>query len=515
MSKKILACSLLWAASTSLSAQQSATINLNADQGKTIIPKEIYGQFAEHLGTCIYGGLWVGENSAIPNTNGYRTDVFNALKDLKVPVLRWPGGCFADEYHWMDGIGPKANRPKMVNNNWGGTIEDNSFGTHEFLNLCEMLGCEPYISGNVGSGSVEELAKWVEYMTSEGDSPMARLRRANGRDHAWKVKYLGVGNESWGCGGNMRPEFYSDLYRRYATYCRNYDDNRLFKIASGASDYDYTWTRVLMEQVGSQMNGLSLHYYTVSGWTGSKGAATQFNKDDYYWTIGKCREIEDVIKRHCAIMDSYDPQKQVALMLDEWGTWWDEEPGTIRGHLYQQNTLRDAFVASTTFDIFHKYTDRLKMANIAQIVNVLQSMILTNDKGGMVLTPTYYVFKMYNVHQDATYLPLSINCKEMPVRDNRTVPMLSATASKDQAGKIHISLSNIDADNEQTVTVALGDIKATKAVGEILTAKNLTDYNTFEQPDMVKPAAFTNAKIAKGVLTIKMPAKSIVTVELQ
>lgn len=313
----------------------------------------------------------------------------------------------------------------------------------------------------------------------------------------------------------MRPEFYSDLYRRYATYCRNYDDNRLFKIASGASDYDYTWTRVLMEQVGSQMNGLSLHYYTVSGWTGSKGAATQFNKDDYYWTIGKCREIEDVIKRHCAIMDSYDPQKQVALMLDEWGTWWDEEPGTIRGHLYQQNTLRDAFVASTTFDIFHKYTDRLKMANIAQIVNVLQSMILTNDKGGMVLTPTYYVFKMYNVHQDATYLPLSINCKEMPVRDNRTVPMLSATASKDQAGKIHISLSNIDADNEQTVTVALGDIKATKAVGEILTAKNLTDYNTFEQPDMVKPAAFTNAKIAKGVLTIKMPAKSIVTVELQ
>ena len=168
------------------------TITLHGDQGTQIIPKEIYGQFAEHLGSCIYGGLWVGENSDIPNTNGYRTDVLNALKALKVPVLRWPGGCFADEYHWMDGIGPKENRPKMVNNNWGGTIEDNSFGTNEFLNLCELLGTEPYISGNVGSGTVEEMAKWVEYMTSEGDSPMARLRRQNGRDHAWKVKYFGV-----------------------------------------------------------------------------------------------------------------------------------------------------------------------------------------------------------------------------------------------------------------------------------------------------------------------------------
>ena len=318
-------------------------------------------------GTCIYGGLWVGENSDIPNVKGYRTDVFNALKDLQVPVLRWPGGCFADEYHWMDGIGPKENRPKMVNNNWGGTIEDNSFGTHEFLNLCEMLGCEPYISGNVGSGTVEELAKWVEYMTSDGDSPMANLRRKNGRDKAWKVKYLGVGNESWGCGGSMRPEYYADLYRRYSTYCRNYDNNRLFKIASGASDYDYEWTKVLMERVGSRMNGLSLHYYTVSGWTGSKGSATRFDKDDYYWTMGKCREIEDVIRRHCAIMDEYDKDKNVALMLDEWGTWWDEEPGTVRGHLYQQNTMRDAFVASLSLDIFHKYTDRLKMANIARL----------------------------------------------------------------------------------------------------------------------------------------------------
>ena len=350
-----------------LFAQKEASIRVYPQQGTQQISKHIYGQFAEHLGTCIYGGLWVGPDSDIPNTQGYRNDVLNALKELQIPNLRWPGGCFADEYHWKDGIGPKENRPKMVNNNWGGTIEDNSFGTHEFLNLCELLGCEPYISANVGSGTVEEMAKWIEYMTSEGDSPMACLRRQNGRDKAWNVKFIGVGNESWGCGGSMRPEYYADLYRRYSTYCRNYDGNRLFKIASGASDYDYNWTEVLMKNVGGRMDGLSLHYYTVSGWNGSKGSATNFNKDDYYWTMGKCLEIEDVIKKHITIMDKYDPKKNVALMLDEWGTWWDEEPGTINGHLYQQNTMRDAFVAALSLNVFHKYTDRLKMTNIAQI----------------------------------------------------------------------------------------------------------------------------------------------------
>ncbi|KAA6317838.1 Intracellular exo-alpha-L-arabinofuranosidase 2, partial [termite gut metagenome] len=478
----LLACML--AITLSVSAQRSAAIRIYPDRGTQTIPREIYGQFAEHLGTCIYGGLWVGENSDIPNTQGYRTDVLGALKDLKIPVLRWPGGCFADEYHWMDGIGPKAARPKLVNNNWGGTIEDNSFGTHEFLNLCELLGCEPYISGNVGSGTVEELAKWVEYMTSEGDSPMANLRRKNGREKAWKVKYLGVGNESWGCGGNMRPEYYADLYRRYSIYCRNYNSNRLYKVASGASDYDYDWTDVLMKNARGEMQGISLHYYTVSGWNGSKGAATKFSKDDYYWTIGKCLEIEDVIKKHIAIMDKYDPQKRVGLLVDEWGTWWDEEPGTVRGHLYQQNTLRDAFVASLTLDIFHKYTDRISMANIAQVVNVLQSMILTNAKG-MVLTPTYHVFNMYKVHQNATYLPLSLICDKVDVRGNRTVPLVSTTASKDKDGAIHISLSNIDADEAQEITIEISGSKATKVSGQILTSANLTDCNSFENPTAV------------------------------
>ncbi len=354
----LLFCAAL--ATTSASAQD-VTATLHADKAGDKINKEIYGQFAEHLGTCIYGGLWVGPDSKIANTDGYRTDVLNALKELHVPVLRWPGGCFADEYHWMDGIGPREKRPMMQNNNWGGTIEDNSFGTHEFLNLCELLGTEPYISGNVGSGSVEELAKWVEYMTSDGETPMAKLRRQNGREKSWKVKFLGVGNESWGCGGNMRPEYYADLFRRYSTYCRNYDGHNLYKIASGASDYDWNWTKVLMDRAAGQMAGLSLHYYTVKGWNGSKTSATNFDNQEYYWTIGKALQIEDVIKKHSDIMDQKDPKKRIGLLVDEWGTWWDEEPGTIAGHLYQQNTMRDAMVAALTLNVFQRHTDRVKM----------------------------------------------------------------------------------------------------------------------------------------------------------
>ncbi len=495
-------------------AQQKAVINVHPEQGKEIINKEIYGQFAEHLGTCIYGGLWVGEDSNIPNTNGYRNDVLQALKDLKVPVLRWPGGCFADEYHWMDGVGPKENRPKMVNNNWGGTVEDNSFGTHEFLNLCEMLGCEPYVSGNVGSGSVEEMAKWVEYITSEQGSPMAKLRKEHGREKPWKVKYFGVGNESWGCGGSMRPEYYADLYRRYSTYCRNYDGNELYRIASGASDYDYNWTEVLMKNVGHRMAGLSLHYYTVMGWSGSKGSATKFDDEDYYWTMGKCLEIEDVVKKHMAIMDKYDPKKQIGLLVDEWGTWWDEDPGTVPGHLYQQNTMRDAFVASLSLDVFHKYTDRIKMTNIAQVANVLQSMILTKDDK-MVLTPSYHVFEMYKVHQDATYLPLDLKCERKIVRDDRIVPVVSATASRDANGLIHISLSNIDLKDSQEIELSLGDVKAKSVNGRILTADKISDYNSFEKPNVVTPKAFSGAKVDKGNLKITLPAKSIVVLEVK
>lgn len=506
-------------------AANEAKVTLRPSEESPVIVKEIYGQFAEHLGSCIYGGLWVGEDSPIPNVNGYRSDVLNALRELHVPVLRWPGGCFADEYHWMDGIGPRENRPRMVNNNWGGTVEDNSFGTNEFFNLCELLGCEPYLSGNVGSGTVEELAKWVEYITAE-DGPMAKLRRENGRDKPWHLKYLGVGNESWGCGGNFTPEYYADVYRRYQTYCRNFNGNRLYKVASGASDYDYNWTEVMMKNARNHMDGISLHYYTVLTWSGSKGAATRFADDDYYWTLGKCLEVGDVVRRHCDIMDKYDPKRHVGLLLDEWGTWWDEEPGTVPGHLYQQNTLRDAMVAALSLNLFHTLTDRLRMANIAQIANVLQSMVLTRGDQ-MVLTPTYYVFKMYLPHQDAKLIPLDIETPLITARDGRKVPVVSATASEKDS-VVAISLVNTSLTDEASVTISLAGIKAKDIMGEILTAENISDFNDFGEPEKVALRPFTKSwkadnaskarygwKATDGTLTVTLPSKSIVTLTLR
>lgn len=497
---------------------EKATVKLNLDlvNPEVTIPAEIYGQFAEHLGTCIYGGLWVGEDSSIPNTNGYRNDVLNALKELKVPVMRWPGGCFADEYHWTDGIGPKENRPVMINNNWGGTVEDNSFGTHEFFNLCELIGCEPYLSGNVGSGTVEELAKWVEYITAE-NGPMAEKRKANGREKPWKLKYLGVGNESWGCGGNFTPEDYASEYRRYQTYCRNIGDNKLYKIASGASDYDYNWTNVLMKKAGRHMNGLSLHYYTVKGWDGSKGSAINFDNDDYYWTLGKCLEIEPVIMKHDSIMNVYDPKKKVALLVDEWGTWWDEEPGTIPGHLYQQNTMRDAMVAALSLNVFNRHTDRVKMANIAQIANVLQSMVLTKDDK-MVLTPTYYVFKMYAPHQNATFVPLEVETtvRELPGKrlGSRPLPTVNATASE-KDGYLNITLTNIDLKEKAEITIPLEKIGKNAVTGEILTSATPNDHNDFDNPDKVKTAPFKDFKVTKEGLKVTLPPMSIVALAVK
>lgn len=495
---------------------QDATVTIHCNQQGPKINKEIYGQFAEHLGSCIYGGLWVGPNSSIPNTDGYRTDVFNALKELQIPVLRWPGGCFADDYHWMDGIGPRDQRPSLRNNNWGGTIEDNSFGTHEFLNLCEKLGCEPYISGNVGSGTVKEMAQWVEYMTSDGDTPMARLRRKNGRDKAWHVKYFGIGNEAWGCGGNMTPEYYSNEFRRFNTYLRDYNNNKLFRIASGASDYDYNWTKVLMKNIGNRMNALSVHYYTVKDWN-HKGKSSPFTPEEYYLTLQKCLDIDSVITKHSAIMDQTDPEKTIGLMVDEWGTWWDEEPGTIPGHLYQQNTLRDAMVAALSLNVFHKHADRVKMANIAQVVNVLQSMILTDTKGNghMVLTPTYYVFKMYKPFQNATSLPSDVQCSSHSFEKGLPIANLQSSSAKTTDGTIIVSLANIDLQKGQEVALALDGYNANSVCGEILTAKNITDYNDFNHTETIKSENFTGAKIKKNQIMVKIPAKSIVVLKIK
>lgn len=496
-------------------AQTTITLKDKSSEGQ-IIPKEIYGQFSEHLGSCIYGGLWVGPESDIPNQDGYRLDVLNALKELKVPVMRWPGGCFADDYHWRDGVGPQEQRTKISNNNWGGTLEDNSFGTHEFLNLCEILGCEPYISGNVGSGTPAEMAQWVEYMTSDSNSTVADERRKNGREKPWDVKYFGVGNEAWGCGGNMTPEYYSSVFRRYATYLRDYNPNHgLYKIASGASDTNYKWTQTCMDAIGKHMQAIAVHYYTCQGWDGSKGSATSFTPQEYYWCLKKAIDIEPCVKRHIAIMDAVDPKGRIDLLVDEWGTWFDEEPGTTPGHLYQQNTMRDAMVAALSLNIFHKYTRRIKMTNIAQVVNVLQSMILTKGSQ-MVLTPTYHVYEMYKVHQDAEFIPLDLKTGEVGM-DKSMVPAISATASR-KDGVVNVALANPSLDRKQTVLLSWESLKSTKGVSlknaRVLTSKNVQDYNDFGQEPKVAPKAFKDFKVTKEGVEIVLPACSIVTFAL-
>ena len=489
---------------------------INTDIQKGKINKNIYGHFAEHLGRCIYEGIWVGEDSSIPNTKGIRNDVLAALKNMKIPVLRWPGGCFADEYHWKDGIGPKEGRKRMVNTHWGGLVENNHFGTHEFMLLCELLECEPYICGNVGSGTVQEMSEWVEYMTFEGESPMANWRRENGREEPWKLKYFGVGNENWGCGGNMRPEYYADLYRRYQTYVRNYGSNKVYKIAGGANSFDYNWTEVLMKNAADYMDGLSLHYYTVPGesWN-EKGSAVDFQENEWFKTVKKTLQMDELITKHSTIMDKYDQDKRVGLIIDEWGTWYDVEPGTNPGFLYQQNTIRDAIVAGLNFNIFHNHCDRVQMANIAQTVNVLQAMILTEGEK-MILTPTYHVFDMYKVHQDAELLAVDSSFGTYGF-NGETLSQVSVSASQNAEGKIHISLCNIDHQNGAELNVELRGVNTgeTRVSGTILTADNMNAHNTFDQPEVVKPMEFTGAAVENNKLAIKLPAMSVVTLVIE
>lgn len=492
--------------SQALQAQNKVT--LRADAPTQTINKNIYGHFAEHLGNCIYGGFYVGDSSAIPNVKGVRKDIISALRTLKVPNLRWPGGCFADTYHWKDGIGPKDKRPTIVNTWWGGVTENNSFGTHDFLDMCEELGAEPYLAGNVGSGTPQELADWVQYVNFPGKSPMSDLRQQNGRQQPWKVHFWGVGNEAWGCGGNMRPEYYADIYRKYSTFM----GGNLFKIASGANSSDYNWTEVLMKNIPLHMlDGLALHHYSVIDWN-KKGDAVDFTEEQYFQTMRSACFMDTLVRKHSAIMDKYDPKKKVALVVDEWGGWYNVEAGTNPGFLYQQNTMRDAMIAGVTLNIFNNHSDRVRMANLAQTVNVLQAVILTKGEK-LILTPTYHVMEMYNVHQDATLIPVSIQSNNYTYK-NEQLPAVTASASKDKAGVTHISLVNIDASKPQEITVETG--ASYKSVnGRILTSSKLQDCNTFNQPDKIKPVAFKGATIKNNQLTVKLPPFSVVVLELK
>lgn len=479
---------------------------VNTFDKRSHINREIYGHFSEHLGRCIYNGIFVGENSPIPNTDGVRNDIIEAFRDIKMPVLRWPGGCFADEYHWRDGIGEKSKRPKMVNTHWGGVTEDNSFGTHEFFNLCEKIGCEPYLAGNVGSGTVEEMADWIEYITFDGVSPLSDERRKNGREKPWKLKYLGIGNENWGCGGNMRPEYYADLYRRYQTYCRNFSGNELFKVAGGPNVDDYHWTDVLMSIINDwHAKAISLHYYTIpSGNFEAKGSSVNYTDDEYYSTIKNAQYMDTLIQKHGAIIRRHSDKMK--LVVDEWGCWYDVLEGTNPGFLYQQNTMRDAIVAAVHLNIFNSRSDIVCMANLAQAVNVLQSLLLTEGEK-LVKTPTYHVFDMYKMHQDAQ---LVYSFTENSVQNN--IPVVSQSASIDKDGNMTMTFSNASLDEDFEIDCSLVGFVAKNVSARILT-EDVRAYNDFDAPEKIKPTEHKADITDKGV-KFTLPKCSVVSVIL-
>ena len=483
-------------------------ITINTDRSVGVINPNLYGHFSEHLGRCIYGGIYVGEDSPIPNVNGMRTDVVEALKAIKIPVLRWPGGCFADEYHWQDGIGPKDQRKRMVNTNWGHVVEDNSFGTHEFMELCRQLGCAPYVNGNLGSGTVREMAEWIEYMNSEGDSTIVRQRWANGQKDPWRVKYFCVGNENWGRGGNIRPEYYADEYRRYQTFCRNYPGAKLYRIACGPNDSNYQWTQVLMERAGKYLDAITLHYYSVTGadWE-HKGKATEFTKSEYYELLCKGAFMDELVTNHGKIMDRYDPEKRVGLIVDEWGAWHQVEAGTNPGFLYQQNTMRDAVLAAIHLNIFNRHCDRVVMANIAQTVNVLQSVVLT-DGERMLLTPTWHVFDMYKAHQGAKAVDCFVETDRIG-EDKWQIDRVCASASE-KGGVVTLTVANCSMDEAADVRVQgiHGEVEGRVLAAEAHACNDFDNSHVAAQP-------FTDFTVAGHAIDLRLPPCSVVELRVK
>jgi alpha-L-arabinofuranosidase len=510
--------------------QSIATLTVDADASKFTISRHIYGHFSEHLGRCIYGGYWVNEGMNVPKQDRIRLDIVDALKKIHIPNLRWPGGCFADEYHWCDGIGSRDKRPTMINTNWGNVTEDNSFGTHEFLTLCELLETEPLIVGNVGSGTVEELSKWVEYVNYDGISPMTNQRKTNGRLKPWKVTYWGMGNEAWGCGGNMTPEYYVTQFRQYSQFAKSYPGAPLRKIASGANSTNYQWTDVLMQGLAGSggrggMWGMDVHYYTrpprgrpgAQGQMGvqgpSQGSATNFTEATYFGTMVNALRMDEIINKHDSVMTKYDPQKRIALIIGEWGIWTDPEPGTNPRFLYQQNSLRDALIAGSTLNIFNNHADRVRMAQLAQTINVLQALILTQGEK-MILTPTYHVFDLYKVHQDAKMLPVTLTSPDYVLGDQK-LPAVNISASRDSTGVTHITFVNIDPSKNVTINTTLKGVTWKTVTGQILTSAKITDINTFESPENIKIVKFDGAKKQGDNLNVVLPSKSVVLLELK
>ncbi|HYJ42259.1 MAG TPA: alpha-L-arabinofuranosidase C-terminal domain-containing protein [Steroidobacteraceae bacterium] len=512
-----LACFFLAGTGVAAAADEPVEISVDAANPGAAISRHLFGQFAEHLGRGVYEGIWVGPDSPIPNTRGIRNDVVAALKAIKVPNVRWPGGCFADEYHWRNGIGPRDRRPATLNPNWGGVIEPNTFGSHEFLDFAQQIGADAYLSINVGSGTAAEAADWLEYLTTPQPSALGKERAANGHPEPYRIAMLGIGNESWGCGGSMTPDYYVSQLKVHARYARNYNAaQKMQRIAVGPDGAHTEYTKAVMEAWKNKtwawdIEGISLHFYTVVKWPPAF-KATGFGEGEYATLLNDTRRMDDLLRTHLSIMDQYDPAKKIALIVDEWGAWLAPTPGSPEGFLEQQNSQRDALIAALNLNMFARHADRVRGANIAQMVNVLQAMILTN-KDKMLLTPTYHVFRLYLPFQDATLLPVKVSAGDYQHGDIK-LPRVDAIAARDAQGKTWLAVSNLDPGRATQVSLDVTGAKIKRARGETLTSPRVDSVNTFDAPETVAPKPF-EARASSGRLKLSLAPASITVVALE
>ncbi len=479
----------------------------------TISPR-LYGHFAEHLGRCCYEGLWVGSQSrGIESVEGFRRDVLDALRELPVPLLRWPGGCYADHYHWRDGIGPVDERPRRLGMSCDlQVLDDNSLGTHEFLRLCELLGAEPYLAGNVGTGSPQELCDWVEYCNTPLDTTLARLRRKHGTPDPFGVRLWGVGNENWGCGGNFDAGSYAREYRRYATMLRHVDPG----IELVASGHNEVWNCEVLETLRDHLHlvdHLSIHSYWIRG-----GPETDFSEEDYYRLLSEAEETEAFVGRTAALIEeAARGRHRIGIALDEWGVWHPEArtwgPGEVQRRspitLEQANTLRDALAAAVALEGFHRQCQVLALTNLAQVVNVLHAPVMT-EGSRMWLTPTYHVLHLHRPHIGATAVEVSF---EEGVALPDGLPAVSATAST-RTGSLAVTLINRHICRGLSVRVS-GVPAGITPKGRVLTAAQPDATNSAEEPEAVKPTEISVERDGPDGWRVEMPPHSLVTVTTQ
>lgn len=490
------------------------------DQPLGTISPRLYGHFAEHLGRCCYDGLWVGPGAGpVPEVNGFRADVVSALRDLPTPLLRWPGGCYADHYHWRNGIGAPASRPVTLGMSCGlGVPDTNALGTHEFLRFCELIGAEPYLAGNVGTGSVQELCDWIEYVNADVATSLAAERAANGRPASWGVRLWGIGNEAWDCGGRFDPVTYAHEYRRTAAMVRHVDP-RAELVAVGQDDeplpeseLDPEWNAKFLAALGPAVDlvdHLSIHRYWFRG-----GPETDFDEADYYALLDEAAETEKFVERTvrtvtAAARDSHP----IGVALDEWGVWHPEArnwgPGGVERRspatFEQACTLRDALAAGIALEGFHRQCRFLTLANIAQVVNVLQAVLVT-DGASCIKTPTYHAFWLHRAHLGGEALQMEVTGTAVGPTGK---PQLSATASS-RSGAIAVTLINRDYREPAVATVTgAGPFVS----GWVLSAASPNDTNDAANPARVAPRPIAADDSGRGRWTVTLPPHSMATIE--